>query len=99
VLRSTIISGQYTITLDMQCVVFNLAQAVKKMRGWSIVRCSAPLAQRAMTTETRGQNSWFNFSRANEGKAPKDRAFAEQKVGILQDEFLPETARRDRDKS
>ncbi|KKM17456.1 hypothetical protein LCGC14_1675550, partial [marine sediment metagenome] len=53
----------------------------------------SPLAQRAMTTETRGQNSWFNFSKDNEGKAPKDRAFAEQKVGILPDEFLSERAR------
>ncbi len=49
----------------------------------------SPLAQKAMTTETRGQNSWFNFSKTNEGKEPKDRKFAEQKVGILPDEFLP----------
>jgi hypothetical protein len=49
----------------------------------------SPLAQRAMTTETRGQNSWFNFSRGNAGKSPQDRKFAEQKVGILPDEFLP----------
>jgi hypothetical protein len=46
-------------------------------------------AQKAMTTETRGQNSWFNYSKENEGKAPKDRSFAEQKVGILPEEFLP----------
>lgn len=54
----------------------------------------SPTAQLAMTTETRGQNSWFNFSKENEGKEPKDREFARQKVGILPDEFLPKTARR-----
>lgn len=48
-----------------------------------------PLAQRAMTTETRGQNSWFNFSTENEGKPVGERKFAEQKVGILPEEFLP----------
>lgn len=52
----------------------------------------SPEAQKAMTTETRGQNSWFNFSAENAGKAPHDRKFAEQKVGILPDEFLPKTA-------
>lgn len=51
----------------------------------------SPEAQKALTTETRGQNSWFNFSSENQGKAPHDRKFAEQKVGILPDEFLPES--------
>ncbi len=54
----------------------------------------SPAAQRAMTTETRGQNSWFNFSKENEGKEVKDKKFAKQKVGILPDEFLPKRARR-----
>jgi hypothetical protein len=53
----------------------------------------SPEAQRAMTTETRGQNSWFNFSSQNAGKKPSERSFAEQKVGILPDEFLPVKAR------
>lgn len=53
----------------------------------------SPEAQKALTTETRGQNSWYNFSAKNEGKAPHEREFAEQKVGILPDEFLPENAR------
>ena len=54
----------------------------------------SPLAQRAMTTETRGQNSWFNFSSTNINKPISERSFAEQKVGILPDEFLPPSARR-----
>lgn len=52
----------------------------------------------AMTTETRGQNSWFNFGKhlrdeqgsiADKGqpgyKAPNERPYAEQKAGILPD--------------
>ena len=59
-------------------------------------------ARRAMTTETRGQNSWVNFNRENirreDGSIPKkgdpdyvkpqDRKFADQKVGLLPDEFV-----------
>lgn len=49
------------------------------------VRMFTPLAARAMTTETRGQNSWVNFgpygeqNRAN----PKKTVFADQKTGLL----------------
>lgn len=49
------------------------------------VRMFSPQAARAMTAETRGQNSWVNFgphgehNRAN----PKDTIFADQKVGLL----------------
>lgn len=46
-------------------------------------------AQKALTTETRGQNSWFNYSKENEGKPMGEKQFAEQKVGILPEEFLP----------
>ena len=58
-------------------------------------------ARRAMTTETRGQNSWVNFGkhmRSATGLVPKegepgfvslkDRAYAEQKTGLLPDEFV-----------
>jgi len=51
-------------------------------------------AQRALTTETRGQNSWFNFgphnydSAGNHLNRPRpDRPFAIQKVALLPDEF------------
>lgn len=49
------------------------------------VRMFSPLAARAMTSETRGQNSWVNFgpygeqNRAN----PANTVFADQKVGLL----------------
>lgn len=53
----------------------------------------SPEAQKALTTETRGQNSWYNWSKENEGKQPGERKFAPNKVGILPDEFLSESAR------
>jgi hypothetical protein len=42
----------------------------------------SPLARRAMTTETRGQNSWVN----KYGTPEKD--FADQKAGLLPDEYV-----------
>lgn len=61
----------------------------------------SPEARRAMSFETRGQNSWVNFGRqmrdesgallreGDEGFIPaSDRAFAEQKANILPDEFV-----------
>jgi hypothetical protein len=54
-----------------------------------------PMARRAMTTETRGQNSWVNFGRQNYDAdgTPKnipagDRPFATQKVALLPDRFV-----------
>jgi hypothetical protein len=54
----------------------------------------SPLAQKALTTETRGQNAWFNFGRHNYGQDGKRRAlspaqkpFAVQKIALLPDEF------------
>jgi hypothetical protein len=57
-------------------------------------------ARRAMTTETRGQNSWVNFGnhlRNEKGEiikkgepgyiSPVDRPFAQQKMGLLAEEF------------
>ena len=61
----------------------------------------SPLARKAMTTETRGQNSWVNFGphlRNDSGNmlkpgdenyiSPRDRQFADQKAGLLPEEFL-----------
>ena len=58
-------------------------------------------AKKAMTTETRGQNSWVNFNknlRGSDGRVPskgdanyvkpQDRPFAEQKIGLLPDHFV-----------
>lgn len=42
----------------------------------------SPLAQRALTTETRGQNSWVNYG-PHSSLPVCERPFAEQKVGLL----------------
>jgi hypothetical protein len=81
--------------------------------AWNVhARMFSPLARRAMTTETRGQNSYVNFSGINneafklrdkarrlrkEGKEAEAEAlvekvyeimkFADQKVGLLPEEF------------
>ena len=54
-----------------------------------------PLAQRALTTETRGQNSWVNFGPQNYSPdgarldiSAADRPFAKQKVSLLPEEFM-----------
>ena len=64
-------------------------------------RMYSPEARRAMTTETRGQNSWVNFNkslRREDGSMPKrgdadyiplsQRPFAEQKMGLLPDNMV-----------
>lgn len=55
----------------------------------------SPLAQRAMTTETRGANSWVNYGPQNYNEdgtrkniPPQDRPYAEQKVALLPEEFM-----------
>jgi hypothetical protein len=42
----------------------------------------SPLAQRALTTETRGQNSWVNFG-PNAHLPASERPYADQKVALL----------------
>ena len=69
--------------------------------AWDVhSRMYSPLARRAMTSETRGQNSWVNFGpqmrnekgeiikKGEEGYlTPADREFAPQKMGLLPEEF------------
>lgn len=46
----------------------------------------SPLARRAMTTETRGQNSWLNYGpygETNRTAKAADTVFADQKIGLL----------------
>ncbi|MBB3910159.1 hypothetical protein [Sphingomonas desiccabilis] len=46
----------------------------------------SPEARPAMTTETRGQNSWLNFGphgEANRNASTADTVFADQKIGLL----------------
>jgi hypothetical protein len=48
----------------------------------------SPLARMAMTSETRGQNSWVNYGphgEANRGARTENTVFAPQKVGIMPD--------------
>jgi hypothetical protein len=64
-------------------------------------RMYSPEARKAMTTETRGQNSWVNYNknlRRKDGTIPKKgekgyvplskRPFADQKMGILPDNIV-----------
>ncbi len=45
-------------------------------------------ARKAMTTETRGQNSWSNTEGFGVNPITKEQRFAQQKVGFLPEEFL-----------
>ena len=51
----------------------------------------SPLARRAMTSETRGQNSWLNWGphgEKNRTAKTEDTIFADQKTGLLPQEFV-----------
>lgn len=50
----------------------------------------SPLAQKALATETLGQNSWVNFGPFGEQnrKNPENTIYAEQKAGLLPDEII-----------
>lgn len=55
----------------------------------------SPLARKAMTTETRGQNSWVNFGphgETNKTAKSEDTVYAEQKIGLLPDWVIHEGA-------
>ena len=46
----------------------------------------SPLARGAMTSETRGQNSWVNFgpyAAANKHASAADTHYADQKIGLM----------------
>lgn len=74
---------------------------VGEENAWDVhARMYSPLARRAMTTGTRGQNSWVNFGpqmrnedgtlkkKGDEGYLePNQRAFATPKMGLLPEEF------------
>jgi len=48
----------------------------------------SPWARWALTTETRGQNSWVNFSKGRQELKVSERGFAEQKAALLPIEFV-----------
>ena len=66
----------------------------------SHVRMYSPEAARAMTTETRGQNSWLNFGphgEANRTAKTEDTVFADQKIGLLPDWVMEEGLSEDQE--
>jgi len=85
---------------------------VGEENAWDVhARMYSPLARRAMTTETRGQNSWVNFGkhmRNEDGSIKKkgepgyldvtERPYAERKLGLLPEDFskLPEELGQER---
>lgn len=62
-----------------------------ELRAWvEHARMFSPLARRALTTETHGQNSWVNFGPHEPWRLKQtERPFADQKAGILPDEAHP----------
>lgn len=99
------ISGQKALVNDLFRVVHDYFGHVKDGVGfrasgeenawrshWAMF---SPLARKAMTTETRGQNSWLNFGpRGDKNRKAKteDTTFADQKTGLLPDWVVNEGA-------
>ena len=51
----------------------------------------SPLANKALFTETAGQNNWVNWSQSHgekNRKDPKNTTFAEQKAGLMPDNII-----------
>jgi hypothetical protein len=90
------ISGQKALANDLFRAVHDYFGHVKEGVGfraegeenaWQAhISMFSPLAGRAITTETRGQNSWVNygpFGESNRSSTPDKTHFADQKVGLL----------------
>lgn len=90
------ISGQKALVNDLFRVVHDYFGHVKEGVGFRAdgeentwrahSSMFSPLAQRALTTETRGQNSWLNFGphgEKNRTAKVEDTHFADQKTGLL----------------
>lgn len=62
-----------------------------ELRAWAEhARMFSPLARKALTTETHGQNSWVNFGPHEPWKTPApERPYADQKAVLLPDEAHP----------
>lgn len=61
----------------------NTFSAVGEEKAFRLhARMFSPLAVKALATETRGQNSWFNFG-PHKNLPPNQRPYAEQKAGLL----------------
>lgn len=90
------ISGQKALVNDLFRVVHDYFGHVKEGVGFRAdgeenawrahMSMFSPLAGRALTTETRGQNSWVNFGpfgEQNRTASAADTHYADQKVGLL----------------
>ena len=93
-----VISGEKVLVNDLFRVVHDYFGHIKDGVGfraegednawYSHQAMYSALARRAMTTETRGQNSWVNYGphgEANRKASPKDTIYADQKTGLLPD--------------
>lgn len=91
-----VISGQKALVNDLFRVVHDYFGHVKEGLGfradgeenaWRAHSAMfTPLAQRALTTETRGQNSWVNFGpygEKNRKASAGDTHYADQKTGLM----------------
>ena len=101
------ISGQKALANDIFRVVHDYFGHIKEGVGFRAdgeenawrahASMYSPLARRAMTTETRGQNSWVNygpFGEANRTAGGAETRFADQKIGLLP-EWVSEDGRTD----
>jgi Large polyvalent protein associated domain 38 len=92
------ISGQPALANDIFRVVHDYFGHVKEGVGFradgeenawrSHSAMFSPLARKAMTTETRGQNSWVNYGKygeTNRTASPSKTIYADQKIGLLPD--------------
>lgn len=104
------ISGQVALANDLFRVVHDYFGHVKEGVGFRAdgeenawrahVAMYSPLAARAMTTETRGQNSWVNFgphAEHNRTASAADTIYADQKVDLMPEWVSMEGARDEDD--
>ena len=97
-------SGEEMLANDLFRVVHDIHGHVKPQASFGPVgeevayqnhkQMFSPKAQKALATETRGQNSFVNFgdNAANNRANPSDTIFAEQKIGLLPDFAVNENA-------
>lgn len=91
-----LISGQPALANDIFRVVHDYFGHIKEGVGfraegednawYAHMRMYSPLAQRALTSETRGQNSWVNFGpfgEQNRSASPAETHYADKKAGLM----------------
>lgn len=102
-----IIDGRPVLANDVFRIVHDMMGHFKEGNGFradgednawrSHAAMYSPLARGAMTSETRGQNSWVNFgpyAAANKHASAADTHFAPQKIGLMP-EWTREKGRKD----